>query len=481
MKKHFQHESSRLNLLLGVLLVVVVVVVILINATAAALSDRYPLSVDLTATGAYDLGPDSREALAQLTEDVNLYVLATRGNFNGDPYLIQMRTLLEKYPGYSSHITLEFIDYIQDPAFVARYPELDLSAGDVVVSGPKGDRQVTLANMFTYSYDAEGELAISGSRAEEALTSAIVSAVTDDPVRVGILTGSAVSDDRSVLAAVLKDNQFDVSETDLVTGDFSQYEVLILLAPMQDLSEDVLARFDAFLYNDGAYGRTLLYAASAQQAELPNIGVFLRDWGIAVEDGAVFETNENNVYGYQPYYPFAEYTDETFRDMLKDPSEKVLLPVSKPLSRVYEYRDQKTVTSLLSFSADSGVRPSDAGENFTSDQASIHGPMPAVLMSTLMAGHAQHYSNVIAVSSAAAFSADMLTNPSIANTEYWISMLNRITERDNAVSIEPKSLAGNALTITTGAARLWGIVLCIAVPVLILAAGIIVYLRRRYQ
>ena len=60
-------------------------------------------------------------------------------------------------------------------------------------------------------------------------------------------------------------------------------------------------------------------------------------------------------------------------------------------------------------------------------------------------------------------------------------LLNRITERDDAVSIEAKSLAGNALTITTGAARTLSIILCIVIPVLILSAGIVVYLRRRYQ
>ena len=481
MKKFWKTKSSRLNLLLAILIVIAIAVTVLINALAATLSQRYPLSADLTANAAYDLGEDSREVLNSLTEDVAIYVLATKGNFTGNTYLVQMRTLLEKYPRYSSHISLTFIDYISDPTFAERFPDLTLSAGDVLVAGPEAVKQVTLANMFTYTYDAEGSLQISGSRTEEAVTSAIVSAVTSDPVYVGILTGNAVSEDRQVLESVLTNNNFEVSEVDMVTGSLKDYEVLLLLSPVQDLSEDVLAKLDEFLYNEGDYGRTLLYAVSADQPDLPNMNVFLREWGIEVGTGAVFETDENYAYGYQPYYPFTDYTDETFRDLLKDSSKKVLMPISKPLALVYEYKDNKTVTTLLSFSPASGVRPADAGANFTVDQAVIRGPIPAAVMSTLSVSGKEQYSNVIVSASSAAFAASSLSNTSIANAEYWTMMLNRITEREDAVSIEAKSLAGNLLAITTGAARTWSIVLCIVIPVLILFAGIFVYLRRRYQ
>lgn len=481
MKKIWKNETGRLNLLLAVLIIVVIAVTVLLNAVAAALSERYPLSADLTANAAYDLGADSKAVLEGLTQDVKIHVLATRGNFTGNPYLVQMRTLLEKYPKYSRHISLEFIDYIADPTFAEHYPDLTLSAGDVLVEGPEAVRQIALANMFTYTYDAEGSLQMSGSRAEEAVTSAIVSSVTADPVYVGILTGNAVSEDRGVLESVLTDNNFKVSEIDMVTGNLDACEILILLAPVQDLSPDVLSRFDEFLYNHGSYGKTLLYAASAQQPELENLNVFLRDWGIAVGSGAVFETDENYAYGYQPFYPFTDYVDDVFRDLLRDSSKKVLMPVSRPLSLVYDYKDNRTVLTLLEFSPSSGVRPPDAGSNFTVDQSTVKGPIPAAVMSTLAVSGAEHYSNVIVCASSDAFASSILSNTSIANAEYWTVMLNQITDRGDAVSIESKSLAGNALTITTGAARTWSILLCIVIPVLILVAGIVIYLRRRYK
>ena len=157
------------------------------------------------------------------------------------------------------------------------------------------------------------------------------------------------------------------------------------------------------------------------------------------------------------------------------------MPASKPISTVFDYKDNKTVTTLLSFSSTAGVRPSSAGSNFTTDQATAWGPMPALLMSTLMTGTSDSYSNVIVSSSSYAFSSSVLSNTSIANAEYWIAVLNSITQRQDAVSIESKSLEGNELTITAAAARVWSIILCIAVPVVVLFTGIFVYLRRRYR
>ena len=481
MKKLFANETTRLNALLAVLIVIVIAVAVLFNAVISALSERYSLSTDLTATASYDVGDDTREILKSLTDDVSIYVLSSKGSFSGNPYLVQMRTLLERYPRLSDHIFLEYIDYTKDPTFAARYPDQDLSAGDVLVEGPQAIKKISLANMFIYTYDTEGNLSISGTRTEEAVTSAIVSSVTSDPVYIGILTGNAVSEDKQALETILSNNNFVVSEIDMVTENMADQDVLILLAPMQDLSEDVLASFDEFLYNDGEYGRTILYATSADQPELSNLNVFLREWGICVEDGAVFETDEAYAYGYQPYYPFTDYVDETFRDLLKDSSKKVLMPISKPLSIVFKYRDNKTVTELLSFSASSGARPSDAGSNFTVDQATIKGPIPAAVMSTLQAGQPGQYSNVIVSASREAFAQSSLSNPSIANAEYWTAILNTITDRGDAVSIEAKSLSGNTLTITTGTARMWSIVLCIIIPVLILATGITVYVKRRYK
>lgn len=480
-KKLFKTETGRLNGLFIIIIVLAVAIVFLVNAVGHSLSEHLPLSADLTANANYDIGDDSKEVLSLIDDDINIYVLAAKGNFQGNSYLVQARKILEQYPKYNKHITLQFIDYTTDPTFAAQYPDLDLSEGDVVVVGPQSVKQIMLSNLFTYTYDSEENLVVNGSRAEEAISSAIVSVVTENPVNVTILTGNAVSEDRNTLEQILTDNNFVVNELDMVTGNFGDSEILILLAPTQDLSEDVLKKIDDFLNNNGELGHTLIYAADVNQPELSNIDTFLREWGIEYGDGAIFETDENNVYGYQPYYPLVNYSDDTFSKMIKDSSKRVLLPLSRPINILFNFKDNKTVTQLLEFSDTTGVRPKDAGENFRAEDAVRRGPMPALVMSTYAIPGAEKQSNIIAYPSVQALSATFLSNTSVANAEYLTAVLNTVTQRTDAVSIEPKSLSGNILTVSAAGASAWGIILCIVVPVLILAAGIFIYLKRRYR
>ena len=115
---------------------------------------------------------------------------------------------------------------------------------------------------------------------------------------------------------------------------------------------------------------------------MPNLETFLEEWGLIIDDGAVFETTAERTYQYQPYYPVAEYVDPGYRDRLIDPSSPVLMPLARPLDLVYETRDPNLNEILLQFTETSGVRPSEAVESFSVDQAERWGPMPALILAS---------------------------------------------------------------------------------------------------
>ena len=135
----------------------------------------------------------------------------------------------------------------------------------------------------------------------------------------------------------------------------------------------------------------------------------------------------------------------------------------------------------MEFTESAGVRPKSADNNFRTEDALRWGPMPAMLLSTLAVPNSENTSQVLVLPSVQALSASFMGNTSIANAEYLTAILNTLTARQDAVSIEPKSLSGNILSIATSSASTWGVILCIVIPVGILAAGIIVFLKRRYR
>jgi len=474
-----------LKLMVSVLLILLVVGTFLINVVVMLLGERLNLSVDLTANAAYEAGEETKALLQSLDQDVEIYVLATEDAFGGSPYFLQAQRMIEQYPRLSPRVRLTYVDYVFDPTFASRYPDLTLSEGDVLVV--RGDRvkQLQLSDLLNYSYTARGNLTIQSSRAEEAVTSAILYVTSPNQARVAVLTGNGMAD-MSAFTNLLTENNYDVAEVNLTMEELDDvYDLALLLGPRIDLSEDALAKLDAFLYNDGTYGKTLFYTADVTQDALPNLEAFLNEWGIAIGDGAVFETTAERTYQYQPYYPVVEYVDEVYRDRLIDPSSPVLMPLARPLDLLFVTRASNLNEVLLQFTETSGVRPSDAVDGFSVDQAERWGPMPALVLASKRiygtTGVIQFRSNLLVSASTAMLDSFSIENTSLSNSEYLLNLLNSLGGRADMVAIPPKSLAGNTLSITTAQASTLGTVLAGVLPLAILATGIVIWLVRRYQ
>jgi hypothetical protein len=247
---------------------------------------------------------------------------------------------------------------------------------------------------------------------------------------------------------------------------------------MADLSEDILRKIDDFLYNDGRYGKILFYTADVDQGALPNTDAFLREWGVEAGGGAVFETSAERTFQHQPFYPVADYVSEVYMNKLNDARTPFLMPLARPLSTLFASRDAHYTEVLLEFGATAGVRPSDAGADFSPRDAQVRGPLPALVLAGRRVGGAQ--SHVLTSSSTAMLEVFSIQNPSLSNSEYLINLFNSLSGREDTIAIQPKSLAGQTLAVTTADANRLGLTLAVILPLGILAAGVAVWLKRRY-
>ena len=482
-KESIPRTGRRMNAVFAVMIVLMIAIVFLVNAFALVLSNRYPLSVDLTANAAYEIGGQTKALLSTLTKEVQIDVLAAEASFGGDAYLVQAKRILDQYPRCSPYVKLAYVDTASDPTYAANHADLTLSEGDVLVSCGGRIKQIGLTNLFNYAYTASGSLAVESSRAEEAVTSAISYVLSGETVSVGVLAGNGQQDAKEFVA-LLANNNYTLKSAVAATDALDEFDVLLLLAPQTDLSEDDIRALDAFLYNGGAYGRTLVYTASAAQPSLPALETFLAEWGVSFGGGAVFETASERTYQYQPYYPVAQYASDTYKDKLIDASAPMLMPLARPMTLLFSSRDAQATVELLSFSDTAGVRPAEAGDDFKPDDATEHGPMPAMALLTrrvMENGAVSKRSYILASSSTEMLGSLCLQNSSLGNSEYLLGVLADLTDRGDEVTIAPKSLAGKTLGVTTGQVTTLGVLLGGVLPLCILLCGVGVWLYRRYQ
>ena len=478
-----KNKAISIRIIFVLIVVLLIVITFLLNGVALVLSNRYDLTADLTANARYEIGDETKKVLESLTQSITIDVLTSEDSFDGDSYLVQVKQILEHYPRCSEWVTLNYIDYASDPSYAAGHADLTLSEGDIIVSGNGKVRQLTMTSLFNYAYTSSGSLTIESSRAEEALTGAILNVLSTRDIKIAVLTGSG-EQEMANFTALLVNNNYQLENAVIATDDLSGYDALLLFAPQTDLSEDDVRSLEEYLYNNGSYGKTLFYAASVTQPALPNLETFLSEWGVSVGDGAVFETTASRTYQYQPYYPIADYASETWQDMLVDSSTPILMPLSRPLEVLFDARDGQYTETLLSFGESAGVRPPDASDSFTSDDAQTWGPIPAMVLATRRVyenGQLAKQSNIIVTGSVSMLDELCLQNTSLANSTYLLNLFGELTDKEETISISPKSLSGKTLGITTAQVSTLGVILGGIVPLCILAAGIGVWLYRRHK
>lgn len=463
-------------------------VVVVLNILCGALADRYPLSLDLTSTKVFELEAATADYIAGLDQPVKISVLATEERFaDTSIYNAQANEIMRQFAMRSGAIELEYVDYVSDPAFAARYPDLSLKHGDIVVTSGDRVRQVRTEELFQYSYTSSGQLAIAASRAEEAILSAVLYVSSGDVPRAAVVTGHGEAQ-IDAFEAVLSANNYEVSHVNLLTGQLDAGTALVLLAaPSSDLSEREIALLSGFLENGGAYGKLLFYCASPQQGPTPNLDAFLAEWGVAVDDGLVFETDPGRVYSTQPFYAVADYVKEEYAALVRNGDAPMLVPVSRPMRVLFAQQESYSTETLLQFGQSSGVRPADASESFTADDAERRGPIPALVLSSRKvldpgnAGRVLAQSCVLSSGSAELLADYAVGTPAFANSQYLLGVLNSLCSHADAPVIAPSQLVGSALNITQRQADVMGWFFILAVPAAVLGLGIAVWLARRHR
>ncbi len=486
-KKLFSKQTGTKTLYM-LLAPMAIVLVLLINIVAGGLVARFGLEIDLTSNSAFGVGEQTISYLTQLEDEVKIQVLTTKERFVANShYNAQADAVMEDFARHGQAVELIYIDYARDPAFAGNYPQYELKEGDIIVQSGSKSRHVPTQDLFNYVADQTGGYVIQSSKAEQTLLSAVTGVVSTDMPQVAVISGHGESLP-DAFSALLEENNFELTGVQLSTADIpAEVDLVMICAPQNDFSEQELEKLDAFLQNGGEYGKTIFYTTAAEIPALPSLELFLEEWGISVGDGAVFETDENRVYNYHPFYAVADYVDEQYTALIRNSDVPFLAPVSKPLELLYESREERYTTTLLEFGESSGVRPVDAGEDFVADDATQKGPMPAVVLSSYKVRDSANATNILAQSNVlVAGSTDMLQsytlqNPSFSNADYLIQLLGELCGRENVISVTPKSLTADSLNITQQTADTLGGLFVFAIPAAVLVLGLAVWLTRRHK
>jgi hypothetical protein len=494
---------------------VVIAIVVVINVLVSGLMDKYPLKLDLTESAMFEISDDTIEYLKNVEQDVNLTVLMDESNFmTSGTYMKMIAEILERYAQYSDKVHLTYVDPTTNPDVVNTYQANysgTLSEGDIVVSNAEDAtkmRVVNINDMFTYDsekyyyyyYYGSGSLedCITAFSGEQDLTAALMYVTDADPVSVGVLAtanGSALYNQSYnyyslyVFEQTLTKNGYDVEEIDLYTDtlDPSAYDMLVLPAPVNDLTASAVESISSFLYNGGSYGRYLVYFADFTQSSTPNLDEMLESWGLQVTSNLAMEGDENVAQqitlaitasaGSTVAVPVATIVDTTYSENMSNTSLPIVAPLCRTINLLWDSQSSGITSALLQTSDTTYL--SEMGQSSSAD-TDPDGAQTIMAVSTRKntVDSETVSSSVMVMGSMMLSDYYVMQDTSYNNAEYLISAINTMTGKGSSLIIAEKQLANATITVTS--AQLKGINLVLTlIPFVVVMIGTAVFIRRR--
>lgn len=490
---------------------IVTALVIVVNVLVSRVVEKYPLKLDLTENGMYEISQESIDYLQNLDMDVNFTVLMSESSFQTSGTDMKMVSeLLERYTQHTDKIHLSYVDPATNPDVVNTYQNGysgTLREGDIIVSDAADSTKMRVVNMgglfsydqqrlMAYRYYGQGTLAdaITGFSGEQNLTAALMFVTDANPVKVGII--QTLNDEPiynqnyhyyavSMMATTLAKNGYDVISIDLYKDELdpAAYDMLILPAPVNDLTASAVDAISAFLYNDGEYDRNLIYIADFTQGSTPNLDELLSTWGIEVTSqlamaGDAGSAQQVTLAVGNASVPVASISDTAYAEGMANTSLPIVSPLCRPINLLWESKGGGITSAMLKTSED--VYLGKMGESAEDADKTAAGEQTVMAMTSRveMIDNIKHQSNLMVLGGMMLLDANVMQDASYNNASYFVNAANIINGKDTGLVIAEKQLTDQTLTMSTSEMR-GAMIAVFAVPAIVICAGIIVILRRR--
>ena len=489
---------------------------IIVNVLTASLADRFNLTLDMTSDKKNSISEENLDYIKNLDADVNITVIATEEDYTSymayyaqnqygvtissqseTEYFDQTITLVSKYHDYNDKIAIKYVDP-QSTEFTAistTYSAYELYYGDMIitsnVAGKERIKVLRFEDIYVLSSSDSSSsyyqsYTLAASKLETALTSAIAYVTSTDSKKVAVLSGHSQNNYTDAYVELLTANNYDITNISdkLITNISNEYDAIIISAPSIDFIGSELDVIGNFLENDGKKGKGLIFFADATCPALPNFYSFLKQWGIEVNEGILFETDSNNHMPDEPttmgIYP-AEVEDD-------DITEKLNMAIANyivPMNVCEDSSLQKTATALMQTTETVVAAPvgsSNTWADYTDNDKKQFDCVIQAVDSDFDSENNKITSYIMAFSSVEFVQSTWASYADLSNQDIVIACTDRAAHVGDTSMVFTSKVINNesfASAVTAGSTKIVLAIFVFIIPIVIIAAGIVVFIRRR--
>jgi ABC-2 type transport system permease protein len=454
------------------LFLIVLVILIVVNLIA----DQLPVKFDLSENQMYSLSDQTVKIVKNLRQPVTIYSLtpASQGNQS-------LTEILKKYRDYSSQISLKTVDPNKNPGFIKQFTEDGVTPeqGALVVVSGKKHKLIQAGDLVNYSTNEQtGEPQADSLAVEQRVTAAILrTAGNQSTPNLYQLQGHGEIELASTVESQLRNANYAVKSVSLITQVIpSDAAVIIINAPQQDITAAEADQLRQFL----AKGGRLIYLADYTAKELINLNALLGSYGVAIQHQIVVEGDSSQHLPNNPLFLLPTLAEHQILKSLHTSKTPVLFPGAQSIKTLDLKKDTTAIEPLLTTSASAWAKVNVNSLNDQKASSDPTGPFQiAVAISDQPASGGA--GTKLIVTGSAQFLNPQFTAQIPGNLSFLTNSLSWLLGRKDTLSIQPKSLLSYSLRLNETQALLYIGLVVIVIPVGIMIAGLLVWLRRRHS
>ncbi len=442
----------------AVVCAIIVAVVIGINMMLTALPTKIA-NIDISTEGIHSISEETETFIKELEQEVNVYLVGESGEEDSNTMI-----MLNLYADLSDKLTVTTVDPSYDPAFVMNYVG-DTTVSDNTIIVVSGDRRKVMA----YSEYRSG----STYALEDYLNNAINFVISDEMDKVYTLSGHGETELSDDLISDLAVDGFEVETLDLMAeGEIPEDAKGIIINGMTaDISEEEGDILLEYLQNGGRL--LLITGYEDEAAELPNLENVTSYYGATIEAGYVVEGDSSYYVEEEPTNILPYILTDTNED-ITDGVAYVMMPEARSILLDEDVREDVDVAIILQSTESAYVICQDGSTATTQNEEDCF------YLGVTFAEELEEGETRIAWFTSMGIS-DETVDAYVGggNSTMLCNAINWVCE-DDSVDIENgKSLSTTYISVDSGPLNIWKNVMIIILPLLVLAIGAIVCIRRK--
>lgn len=446
--------------------------------------------IDLTKEKLYSISQETKDKLKNLDTDVTISIFNQEKLESELYYYIQtgnLSNLFNQYSQVNKHIKIEKLENLNAKTkWKTDYGVTDDSSF-IMITTENREKMLSASDLYTFDYTSYKGIDI----AEEAITNGIIDMVTTVKPKIYFLTGHNLYSETyfQYLQNALIEEVNEVEQLDLMTAGKvpDDCNALIITALKEDLKEVEKDRLIDYTKKGGKI--LLLLDPNLDKIELPNFQKVLDEYGISNSEGIVIEGDTSKMIYGAPNFVITSINSNSSitKNITMDLNACLMNPGKLKIESSEELEKKNVTLETLATVSEKAFYRTDLQNTTMSRISSDEDANGLAVAAMLTKKIDDDTSSKLIVFANTAFATNMQIQVNATqymyaldfsnNKDILLNSISYLTEREDNITIR-KNVEVVNYEVTETQNRIV-VTIIFAVPVLIVVAGIIIWILRR--